>query len=254
MKGEMMMEESNMVTLNDDQKEVIKRRSNDAFFAIKQLNDWVQSNSLTVEMRETLPSLITHHLTDIKKTVGFTGEEPDHIKEMTRQMNQNLHNRIAELEKMVDSKNSILSVKQQLHSIDRKINKWWDEKGFNYIQDITFTGGGNIKVVFGIMLDSLSLNYSDTPDTDKNEAKAKVQGFVDNGFMFVKYKHGREKDLIDCDHNRELLLNLIKSAFPSANITSFRNHRIMQHGEDKGKFLIRDFEVYIYDYEDIENL
>jgi len=248
------MEDEKIVVLNADQKEVVLRRSKDAFFSIKQLNDWVQSDSLSEEMKEALPSLATSYLSDIKKAIGFTGEESDRMKEMTRQLNQSLHNRIAELEKMVDSNNSILSVKQQLHSIDRKINKWWDEKGFNYIQDITFTGGGNIKVVFGIMLDSLSLNYSDTPDTDKNTAKDKVQGFVDDGFMFVQYKHGREKDLIDCDHNRKLLLNLIKSAFPSAKVASFRNHRVMQSGEDKGKFSIRDFEVYIYDYEDIENL
>lgn len=205
-------------------------------------------------MRETLPGLITTHLLEIKKIVGFTGEEPDHIKEMTRQLNLYKENRIKELEQMVDNQNSLLTVKQQLKSIDTKINKWWDEEGFNYINGITFTGGGNIKVVFGFMLENHSLNFSSTPHSDKESLKEKVQRFVGQGFIFAKNERGNDKDLIDCDKNRELLIQMIAPAFPSAKVISFRNHLYMQNGPDKNKLILRDFEVHIYDYADIENL
>lgn len=35
------MNEEKKVILNADQKEVVERRSKDAFFAIQQLNEWV---------------------------------------------------------------------------------------------------------------------------------------------------------------------------------------------------------------------
>lgn len=248
------MEEEKVVTLNEDQKEVVLRRSKDAYFAIKQLNDWVQSDSLSEEMRETLLSLTKSYLTEIQKTVGYTGEEPDHIKEMTKQLNQNLHDRITELEAMVNNQNSLLSVKQQLKSIDDKLNKWWDDEGFNYIKDISFSSGGNIKVNFGFMLENLSLRYSDTPHSDKEALKDKIQDFVDKGFIFAKTDRGNEKNLIDCDKNKELLIQMIRDTFPSAKVISFTNHLFMEKGPDKDKHILRYFEVYIYDYSDIENL
>jgi hypothetical protein len=248
------MGNSEIIVLNKDQKEVVDRRSKDAFFAITQLNDWVQSDSLSEEMREMLLCLATSYLSDIKKEVGFTGEEPDHIKEMTRQLNQNLHDRIQELEHMVNSQNSILTVKQQLKSIDEKINLWWDEEGFNYVQDITFTGGGNIKVIFGFMLDNVALRYSTTPHSDKEVLNDKIQKFVDQGFILAKKNYGNEKDLIDCEQNRNLLIQMIKTAFPSARILSFKNRIYMTDGPDKDKYVLRDLEVNIYDYADIENL
>lgn len=249
------MDEKKNVVLNADQKAVVEKRSKDVFFAIQQLNKWVQSNSLTEDMREALPNLATNHLLAIKEAVGFTGEEPDHLKEMTRAMNQSLHDRIEELEMMLSNQNSLLTVKQQLNAINEKINKWWDEEGFNYIQDITFTGNGTIKVVFGFMLDSSSsLMFSKTPHSDKESLKAKIQSLVDQGFIFAKKDHGNDKDLIDCDQNRELLIKVVMSAFPSAKVISFRNHLFMDKGVDENNYILRDFEVYIYNYEDIENL
>lgn len=248
------MQEEKKVVLNADQKEVVQRRCKDLFFAVKQLDEWVQSDSLTEEMRETLPSLATHHLDDIKKTVGCTGEEPDHLKEMTKSLNKAREEHIAELEKMVINQNSLLVVKQQLKAIGEKINKWWDEKGFNYIRDITFSENGNLVINFGFMLDSLSLRYSDTPDSDKKAAKEKVQGFIDKGYIFCKSQHSNDKDLIDCDDNRKLINELIKSTFPSAKICKWENHIYMENGPDKDKYHLRSFEVYIYDYQDIVNL
>lgn len=248
------MEKEKVIVLNEDQKEVVLGRSKDAYFAIKQLNEWIQSDSLSEEMRETLPSLISHHLTDIKKAIGFTGEEPDRFKEMTKALNKAREDRISELEKMVESQNSILVVKQQLKSIGDKINKWWDDQGFNYIKEISFSENGNIKVILGFMLDSLSLRYSDTPASDKKSAKEKIHGFINQGYLFAKSESETDKELIDCDHNRELLTKLIAKSFPSAVVYRWENHRYMEKGPDKDKFYIRYAEAYIYDYSDIENL
>ncbi|WP_121616658.1 hypothetical protein [Virgibacillus halodenitrificans] len=248
-----MLEEKKIV-LNADEKEVVERRSKDLFFAVKKLNDWVQSDSLTEEMRETLPTLVNRHLDDIKACVGFTGEEPDHLKQMTKSLNKAREEQIAELEKIVESKNSILTVKQQLKEITDKINNWWDVKGFNYIKDITFLENGIIVVNFGFMLNSLSLRFSDTPNSDKKAAEEKFQRFIDNGYIFAKSESSCDRDLIDCKVNRNLLSALIKSSFPSAKITKWENHIYLNKGPDQDSFYLRSFKVYIYNYEDIVNL
>jgi|GEM_PF-2934168 len=246
------MEEQKLVVLNTDQKEVVQRRAKDAFFALKQLADWVEGDQLSEEMRETLPNLIHMHLSDVKKAIGHTGEESDREKEMTRAITKNMQDRIKELEKMVENQTSILSVKQQLKAIGDKLNVWWDEKGFNYIKDIGFSSGGNIIITFGFMLESMSLRYSDTPDSDQRAALKKIQDFKDQGYVFIKNKDENDKELVDCEKNRELLIELITSTFPSAIITKWENHRYVYKCPDQGKFYLRSFEVIIYDYSDIE--
>lgn len=248
------MEEEKVISFSADQREVVDRRSKDIFFAIKQLNDWVQDGTLTEEMRDTLPNLAKSHLDAIGKMIGYTGEETDRLKDMTKQMNQYLHDRIKELESMVNKQNSILTVKQQLKSIEDALRRWWDDKGFHYISDISFTGNGCLEVKFGFMLDNLSLGFSSTPHSDKEALKNKKQNLKDQGYVFARSKHEKEKDLIDCDSNRKLLIELVHSVFPTAKITSFRNHLYMEKGEDENNFIIRDFEVYIYDFEEIERL
>lgn len=250
----MDMEEKKGLTFTEDQKEVVARRSKDIHFAINQLNEWVGSNSLTEEMKETLPRLAEQHLDDIKKTIGVSAGELDRLKEMTRSLNKAREERMKELEGMVENQNSILIVKQQLQSIGEKITKWWNKEGFGYVKEITFSPGGHIIVKFGFMLRNLSLRYSDTPNSDRKKMGDKIKNFIDEGYIFAKGEDTSEKDLIDCDANRLLLTRLVKSIFPSAEINSWENLRYMEKGPDSDKHFLRLFTVYINDYEDIEKM
>ena len=204
------------------------------------------------EMKETLPSLIQSHLNDIEKAVGYTGLPSEKDKEMTLSVNKYLQEQVKELQAIVDNTDDFLPIKGNLTLIAKKIDKWWDEKGFNFISELTFSKNGNINITFGFMLDSFSSNYSETPDTEERLAKEKFENLKKDGFIFIKEKNGSENKLIDCDENRVLLKNLIHTVFPTAKIVSVRNRLHNSHTEDI--LFVRDMEVIVYNYEEIKNL
>lgn len=242
------------LTFNEDQKAVVEREIRSAYSAMATLLDWVKKDSLDVEMKETLPNLVDSYLRTVKETIGFTGEESERHKEMKESIGLYYQKQIKDLEQALENQQPISSIAANVKIAFDKIDKWWDIEGFNYIKDKRVTDGGVARFELGFMLDSFTSRYSKTPVSDKENLKTKVQYLMDKGFQFTPKKRGYGLDLIDNDNNRKLLEQLIKKAFPSANIWSFENHLRRTNNEMDNYFIIKGVEVTIFDLSDIESL
>ncbi|MCK2000817.1 hypothetical protein MZM54_05365 [[Brevibacterium] frigoritolerans] len=247
------MENTKMV-FNDDQKEVIEREIKSAYGAMATLLEWVKTDSLREDMKETLPKLVDGYMNTVKETVGFTGVESEREKEMTESIGQYYQKQINDLQQALKNQQSISSISANVELAFKKIEEWWDIEGFNYIREKQITAGGVVKLELGFMLDSFTSRYSKTPVSDKDELKTKVQYLKDKGFQFTPKKRGYGLDLVDNDSNRKLLEKIIKEAFPSARIWSFDNHLRQTNNEKDDYFILRGVEITIFELCDIESL
>lgn len=205
-------------------------------------------------MKETLPKLIDGYMKTVKETIGFTGEESEMEKELTKSITHYHQKQIKDLQQALEKQNSISSIAANAELAFKKIDKWWNIEGFHYIREKQITAGGNVKLELSFMLDSFIDMFSETPVSDKEELKTKLQYLEDKGFQFTPKKRGYGADLIDNDHNRKLLEKLIKVAFLSARVLSFGNHLRRTNKEKDDYFIIRAVEVTIMELSDIENL
>jgi hypothetical protein len=219
-----------------------------------QLLEWVKTDSLREEFKEILLKLVDGYMKTVKETVGFTGEESEREKEMTESIGQYYQKQINDLQQALENQKSISSISANAELAFKKIDKWWDIEGFNYIRERQITAGGVVKLELGFMLDSFTSSYSKTPISDKDELKTKVQYLKDKGFQFTPKKRGYGLDLISNDNNQKLLEKLIKEAFPSARIWSFNNHLRHTNNEKDDYFILRGVEITILELSDIESL
>lgn len=213
--------EDKKITFNENQKAVVEREIQSAYTSMATLLEWIKTDSLSQDMKETLPKLIDGYMRTVKETIGFTGEESLHEKEMTKAVLKQYYKQIKELEKALENTQSISSISANVEIAFNKIEKWWDVEGFNYIKEKQITTGGTVKLVLGFMLSSSTSRYSKTPISDKEQLITKVQYLMDKGFEFTPKQRGYDLGLIDNDNNRKLLETLIKKAFPSCKIWSY---------------------------------
>lgn len=238
----------------EDQKAVVEREIKNAYSAMSTLLGWVKDDSLHEDMKETLPKLVDNYMKTVKETIGFSGEESEREKEITESIGQYYQKQIKDLEKALESQQSISGIAATAELAFKKIDKWWDIEGFHFIKEKSVTGGGVIKLELGFMLSSFASRYSTTPVSDKEQLKTKVQHFKDQGFEFTPKKRGYGLDLIDNDNNRNLIEKIIKEAFPSARVWSYHNHLRRTNKEEDDHFVLRSVEMTIVDLGDIENL
>lgn len=240
------------VILNTDQKAVVERDVKKVYGTLVQLLNWVNEDALTVEMKETLPSIIDSCMKDVKKAIGWTGEESEREKEMKQSIGHYYEQKVKELEQALAAQNSIAGVPANIQLITNRIEKWWKVAGCNYVKDIFIRKTGKIEVHFGFSFSPLMTSYSETPVTDQVKAKTKIEYLEEKGFQFVNRKMGQgDVDVIDNDVNRKLLHELITGAFPSAKIYQIENY--MRYPE-ANTFIIRSMEVIIHDINDVEQL
>lgn len=244
------------IILNEDQKAVVEREIKSTYGALSTLLEWVKNDTLTEEMKETLPKLVDGYMKTVKETIGFTGEESEREKEMTESVGQYYQKKITDLEKALENQHSISGISANAELAFKKIDKWWDIEGFEYIRERKITSQGVVELELGFMLDSFTSSYSKTPVTDKEESKTKVQYLVDKGFQFAPKTRGRGDcpDVVDNDHNRDLLITMIKDAFPSARVLKFNNFLNRTNKEENDCFILRGIEIIISELSDIENL
>lgn len=246
--------ENTKLVLNADEKAVVERELNLAYGSMSTLLDWVKTDKLTEEMKESLPSIVDSCMNSVKTAIGYTGKESERSKEMSESIGQYYQRQINDLEKALSSQNSIGSLAANTKLVFDKIDKWWDIEGFNYTSDKNIAESGMVNISLGFMLNSFANRYSATPVTDKAEAQTKVQYLEDKGFEFTPRDNGHDLDLLDNDANRKRLDQLVKSAFPSAKIWSFTNRLRRTNNEADDHFIIRSIDVSIFDLSDVEAL
>jgi len=246
--------ENTKLAFTSDQKAVVEREVKNAYSTMATLLEWVESDSLTGDMRETLPNLIEGYLKTIKDAIGFTGEESERMKELNKSMGQYLEEQIKDLEKALENHDSIGAISANVKQAFKKVNKWWDIEGFEYIRKEKISSGGTMQLELGFSLDSFTSYYSTTPITDKEAVKTKVQYLMEKGFQFAPKKRGFGSEILDNDNNRALLIEIIKEAFPSARITRFDNRLRLTNDVKDDCFTIIGVEVIVMNLLDVEKL
>ncbi|WP_059051392.1 hypothetical protein [Paenibacillus senegalimassiliensis] len=242
------MKNEEKVILNPDQKVVALKTLKDMFFAVKQLHDWVSEDNLSQEMAGVLPHLIEGHFSDMSKQLNYESVLTKE-KEERHQRIREAYGRICDLEKQLGENKPIDGLKEQLQLLASKISDWWNKYGFYHVSDAMFTEYGLYKARFCFMLDHL-YTFSETPVTDKQNRKQRIQELIEEGWDIYYEEGGRSPKLVDNDNNRSRLVKLIRTRFPSAKIGRTRNWCT----DDENVFVYRDIEVYIYDLRDIISL
>lgn len=241
------------VILNEDEKAVVEREIKSVFNALSTLMHWVQDDTLTEEMKESIPNIVESSMKKVNEKIGYTGNKSERAKEMEESYISYLQGEVKKLENTLKDSSSMSGLSSNAKLAFDKIKKWWSTEGFYYISEQKITEGGAIVVKFGFMLESFTSFYSDTPETDKKKLQTKKEYLEDQGFQFSKVERA-DKNIIDNDKNRKLLRKLVKEAFPSAEVFSYENnlHRTTKSNDDE--YIIRYFDVTISDLSDIDKL
>ncbi|HDX9587616.1 TPA: hypothetical protein ROX98_000531 [Bacillus pseudomycoides] len=210
-----MKNQEKLVVLNADQKAVALKGLKDLFFAAKQMHEWLSEGNLTEEMKGTLISVSESYISDVAKATNYESNLAKERAERHADIRQ-ANMRIRELEQQMADIKPIDGLKEQLKSLTQKIDAWWDEIGFNYISEMSFSKWGGLDIKFAFSLDRIR-TFSKTPVSDKEEDADKVQQLRDKGFIFTE--EDRELHLADNDTNKRLLVQLLEERFPSITIT-----------------------------------
>jgi hypothetical protein len=225
-----------LVTLNADDKAVCLKSLRDLFYATKQIYDWIKEDTLTVEMKETLLNLVEHHTADTAKVLGYDSESEKKIKERyaeIRQANQRIH----ELKRKLAENTPTDGLPELLYSLRMAVNDWWHKQGFNLVTDENF-GIFGFKGRFCLDIRSLSF-MTRKPVTEKQNKKNRLEQMIAEGYEFEI--EDRDYVLLDTPGNRERITALLKSKFPSLDISKWGNWCLHK----KEGFQLRDCECYI---------
>ncbi|HDR4908338.1 TPA: hypothetical protein QCR48_004853 [Bacillus cereus] len=211
-----MENQDKLVVLNADQKVVALKGLKDLFFTVQQMHEWLSKDNLTEEMKGTLISLSECYISDVAKATNYESNLAKEREERHADI-RNANIRIRELEQQMANMKPIDGLKEQLAGLTRKIDEWWDELGFNYISEMSFSKWGGLDIKFGFQLGRVSMLLSSTPVSDKEDDADKIQQLRDKGFVFTE--EDSEAHLADNDTNKQLLVQLLEERFPSIRIT-----------------------------------
>jgi hypothetical protein len=190
--------------------------------AIETLFERHKAGELTEGFKEVLLSCSENYTLEFLKVWGYENVLEKEKQERYREIRErNIENR--ELRKQLGEKVSNEDVRERLKLIADHARDWWNEDGLGFITDFEFTPysfnakiSGNLSVGMG----------------EKEIEELKAQGFE------VCDEH-----LMDTDKNKELLLNLVRSKFPTAEI---REYDIKDYPRT-GRF-IQAARIYVTDF------
>lgn len=239
------MRNESILELSPDDKEILLKSSNDLFFAAQELHKRMSGGKLTLDMKDTLASLIESHFIEIAKILDYTSHLTlEHEQRFVDIRNAN--GRIRELEVMLADSKPIDGLKEQLQRLYETVREWWNKDGFHHVGEFEFGSYGSAKMEFNFMLDHSSM-FSNTPASDRVSKAQYLEKLLAQGYDIRNIK-GDGLSVIDCENNRQLLSSLLKQRFPSIKISRFNNWCV---GEEDDIFALRSIEAYIYDLKDI---
>ncbi|MBL3199141.1 hypothetical protein ELP17_30360, partial [Klebsiella pneumoniae] len=103
-----------------------------------QMHEWLSEDTLPEEMKGTLISLSECHISDVAKATNYESNLAKERAERHVDI-RNANILIRELEQQMANMKPIDGLKEQLAGLTRKVDEWWDELGFNYISEMSFS-------------------------------------------------------------------------------------------------------------------
>jgi len=242
----MEIDKIKMVVLDADNKAVAMKELSDLFYAAKQIYDWLKEDNLSVDMKDTLFSLIESHTAHSAKLLGYDSNAAKEIDERYADI-RNTNKKVHELEQRLAENTQIEGLKELMYAMHMALYKWWGLQGFNLVTDDEF-GGSGYKGRFCLNLHRISF-ISSRPVTDKQNHKNRLEQMIEEGYELVEVDR-HEYALLDTPVNRAKITSLVKSKFPSMDIYKWNNWCL--HKQEGFQF--RDFEAYIRDLSELKAL
>ncbi|WCK57120.1 hypothetical protein PP175_28435 (plasmid) [Aneurinibacillus sp. Ricciae_BoGa-3] len=243
------MEDTKMLMLNADDKAVALKTLKDTYFAVKQMYEWLQKDTLPVELSHTMSQTVEYQMSELSKLIGFDSLSAKNVEEKHAEIRK-ANQRIRALEAQLGNKNPVEGLSEQLKSLSELVNQWWRVDGFNYVKELAFTNYGKLEVEFGISFSRRRV-FSKTPISDQLSEKEWIKSLQDNGYQLHFNQNVRECHLVDCPVNRKLIQSLLESRFQSVMIEEWKNQCIF---ETDDLFELRGIKVHIGDLKEVKAL
>lgn len=240
-----MTSEANLA-LTADQQAVAKKKIRDIHGAISTIFSLLEeSKPVDAELATNCVKVAEFNLSDLCKALGvetFSAAEREKRYADLRAANIKVRNLEAQL-------GATLSPQATQHAIKNtadRLSKWWECEGFGYVHELKFGAYGVCHGEFSCSLRGSSLLFeSDTPISDRKTKAEWLTSLRERGFKLAQ--DGRDWLLVDCDSNRQALLDLVSKRLPSAKIFRFNN---FSRDNEKG-FALRNAEIYVYELAEI---
>jgi hypothetical protein len=219
----------------------IKKASSDLHFAVQHLLSEIKENRLEEGMKHTLCSLFESHVLTFTSVLGYKGDLEKEKEERFKDIREaNAQNR--ELRKQLGEKVSPEDVRGSLKNLDESFKSWWNIEGFGHCSEESFGPYGFKVTLSGMITES----YRDRTDPDATEEK-KVDKLRAYGFEIRDAEHRTNRKILYNDHNLDMLEQLVKSKYPSADFTYSK----AWHGRRHGDAEIRDVEIFIRNFDEL---
>lgn len=242
------MNKEQIIELSEDEKAVALKATSDLYFAAQELHEQIKEDRLNEEMKETMMSLLEHYIAEVAEPLKFDSRSAEKIAanhQEIREANIKIH----ELKKQLGDKNPIVGLTESLGNLKWALYHWWKSQGFSLVSEESF-GSFGFKGKFVFMVEHVHcLTMSKTPATDEKRVKNKIEEMMESGFD-MEHEEGGDWCLLDNDKNKKKVYEVIKAAFPSAQIVKWETI-YMYHSE---KHRLRECEVYIRNLEEIQKI
>lgn len=232
-----------IVVLTEKQTSDFKKSSDDLRFAMANLHEWINEGTLEAGMKHTICSLIENYVHSITKSLGYQGVlEAENQERHAEIRSLNTENRA--LRKQLGEKNSPEDVRESIKNLSGNFKRWWNIEGFGLVSEDSFGGYGFRAKLSGMITDSYYKNDDEYTDKAHKVDMLRKYGFEISG---EDEKCRDHNVVVACDKNLKLIEQLIKSKYPSAQISETRiyNRRDAEAGE------IRDINIYISNLDEL---
>ncbi len=239
--------EEPIVVLTPDQTAVAAKEIKNLHFVLATLQQSLESDtSLSVKQAKTYLTLSEFYLRDLCQALSIQTNGSDEIASRNASLRE-AHQRIRLLEAQLGNAQSPEQVNLGVKALAEKLDQWWKHEGFGHVSDIHF-GAYGVRVKFSCMLFGHCWSGSATPVTDQANDENWHANLVSRGFVLKAEKGNRDPVVADCDQNRNLLIELFNQRLPSAMVTGF------QINGSRGLLCLREVDVFIKNYQDIQDL
>lgn len=237
---------SDYLNLNPDQTAVAKRQFRDILMGVGTLADLLnKGEELPHGLAKDVLSVSEHKIAELGKLFGVDTVSEQKIEQRHGEMRR-LNTRVRELEAQIGASQSPAMTQMGLGVLSRYLRHWWTLEGFGHISEESYDQYGATIKLSCSLFGSFPLLDSPTPVSDKDRKQQWLQGLADRGFELVADRDDRE--LIDNDNNRRVLLQMFAVRLPSAVVASFQNYRTGPH------YVMRSIELRIRKLGDIMKL
>lgn len=234
------------MNLTNDALESIATNLRKGRFVSQELQEKLENSTLDEKTKATLASLLESYVGDALSELDYESvlkAESEKRYEDIRRANQ----RIQELEKQLANAHELTGFKQMFRKVQRIIELWWKQDGFNVVKETTILDNGTLQVTFAFALSMRSSMFSKNKEADREDLNRHIQQLRDSGFEFYSNQANPmfTKNLLKTEKNEELLTQLVQSRFPSFELQTVKGADL---DEEK---IIMSFTGVIKDFDDI---